>query len=243
MPRLPTAEDFPSNIVLAIVPPPNDKPPANVLLLLHGLGDTDAPFTGLARQLNLPETACISIQGPTPLPFGLGGYHWGDDILLDQASGKMDFDTGFTRATEMLKSKVITDSLINKCGYTPRQILFFGYGQGGMAALAVAKLLDADELGGLVSVGGPLPVSAKLQTMQNKAKTPLLVAGGSSQSLVTSLAVKTLKETFEAVQIVQWNRPGDGMPNDRSEMLPIMGFFARRLRSAAGVPSGAVELT
>jgi hypothetical protein len=32
------------------------------------------------------------------------------------------------------------------------------------------------------------------------------------------------------------------MPRSREEMLPIMRFFARRLRSRGGVPEGAVEV-
>jgi hypothetical protein len=33
------------------------------------------------------------------------------------------------------------------------------------------------------------------------------------------------------------------MPANRDEMLPIMQFFSRRLRSMKGVPAGVVELS
>jgi hypothetical protein len=45
------------------------------------------------------------------------------------------------------------------------------------------------------------------------------------------------------VEIIRYRRPGDGMPANRDEMLPIMRFLARRLTSAKGVPEGAVEVS
>lgn len=82
--------------------------------------------------MNLPETCCLSIQGPANL-LDLGGFHWGDDIIFDSTSGGIDSDAGFKKTTELLKD-VVDNVLIEKCGYKPRDIFFFGFGQGGMAA-------------------------------------------------------------------------------------------------------------
>lgn len=87
--------------------------------------------------MNLPETACISIQGPQTL-LDLGGFHWGDDIMFDSNSGGLDADAGFKQSTEVLKSLVIKDVLVEKCGYQLRDVMVFGFGQGGMAALNLA---------------------------------------------------------------------------------------------------------
>ena len=241
--RLPTASDFSPNLDLAIVPPPVSQEPVNILLLLHGLGDTYASFTNLARQLSLPETACIALQAPTPLPFELGGFHWGDDIIFDQDSGQMDFDTGFLKATKILGRDTLQDVLMKHCGYQPREIVILGYGQGGMAALAASRSLT-EELGGIVSIGGPLPSfntgEGALPTSKNR--TPLLVLGGSSKTLVTDTALTRLRSAFDFVEYKRWNKAGDSMPRNREEMLPIMQFFARRLRSRRGVPKGSVEI-
>jgi hypothetical protein len=51
-----------------------------------------------------------------------------------------------------------------------------------------------------------------------------------------------LKARFGEVEYIKWGKAGDGMPTNREEMVPIMRFFARRLKSRAGVPVGAVEL-
>ena len=104
--RLPTTSDFPSNQVLSITPPPASQKPVNVLVLLHGLGDTNESFSNLGKQLSLPETVCISLQAPTPLPFDLGGFHWGDDIIFDQSTGQMEVDTGFLKSARIVGQEV-----------------------------------------------------------------------------------------------------------------------------------------
>ncbi|MCJ1464861.1 hypothetical protein MMC07_003476 [Pseudocyphellaria aurata] len=237
-PCLPKTSDFPSHCSLDVIPPPASFPRlANVLILLHGLGDTKAPFSRLGRQLNLPDTTCIALQGPMPLPFELGGFHWGDDILFDQTTGRMELDAGFTKAVMLIKKDIIEDVLVAKCGYQPREMMLFGFGQGAMAAIATA-LSMSDELGGVVSVGGPRPASEA----SRKSRTPLLVLGGSSSTWITRSSVASLQSAFEYTDYQKWNRPGDGMPQSQEEMLPIMRFFARRLKSPAGVPEGSVEL-
>lgn len=214
------------------------------MLLLHGLGDTHAPFASFASKLNLPETACISLRGPAKLPFDLEGYHWGDDIVFDEGNGEMDVDTGFKRATKLVLEEIIKQSLVGKCGYKAREIMLFGFGQGGMVALNVAAEIGReDELGGVVSIGGALPSSAPLPEVGKKSRTPVIACKGNRKSAVKEANVDKLKDTFEFVEVKEWKKTGDGMPASREEMLPIMQFFARRLRSVRGVPSGSIEIT
>ena len=240
--RQPVASDFPAPVNTSIIPPPPGQSPVNVLLLLHGLGDSTISFTNLAKQLSLPETTCITIQAPHPLPFDLGGFHWGDDILLDPSQGNMDHDTGFQKSSRMLREDIIEQTLFQKCGYKARNLLFFGYGQGAMAAIATALGLKS-ELGGIVSIGGPVPSSHwNSQDALQKSRTPVIVLGGSSATSITQSALALLKKSFVTVEYVKWPRHGDAMPTNRDEMLPIMKFLARRLQSRAGVPEGSVEV-
>ncbi|KAJ4411399.1 hypothetical protein N0V91_001183 [Didymella pomorum] len=238
--RLPTKADFLSSVDLSITPAPSSQQPTNILVLLHGLGDTNASFTRLGQQLNLPETACIAVQAPAPLPFDLGGFHWGDDMIFDQNTGEMDMDTGFKASTRLVLDKVVREGLVGKCGYKPREIVIFGFGQGGMVGLQAAVELEGEELGGVVSIGGRLPSSVSLKT--RKSRTPVLICRAVKASAVTDSAVSKLKDAFEFVEIKDWKKNGDGMPSNRDEMLPIMQFLARRLRSTKGVPAGSVEL-
>ncbi|CZR69681.1 related to Phospholipase/Carboxylesterase superfamily [Phialocephala subalpina] len=232
-PRLPTKSDFPSSLTLDIIPPSTGSP-VNILILLHGLGDT--------QNLNLPETACISLRGPNPIPAIFTGsetpaFHWGDDVLVDEARGDIELDAGFS-TTQKILAEIIQDVLIAKCNYPARNILLLGFGQGGMAALNFASSFS-EELGGIVSIGGRLPASSKSGA---KSKTPVLVCGGSRSTQVTKSAIEGLKERFLDVEYVKWDKREDSMMKNREEALPVMKFFARRLRSRAGVPEGAVEV-
>ena len=241
--RLPVASDFPSSLKLTITaPPPSSPNTANVLILLHGLGDTLRSFTQLGKQLNLPETTCISLQATMPMPFELGGFHWGDDVTFSQTPGdiKMDMDTGFSRTSKILKQDVIEQALIIKCGYTPREIMFFGLGQGGMMALGAISSMTV-EFAGVISIGGPFPFSSK--SVAKSPQTPVLLLGGSFNTAVTRQTIDGTGAVFQYIESHEWNRSGDDMPRNREEMQPIMRFLARRLRSRQGVPEGSVEFS
>lgn len=156
--------------------------------------------------------------------------------------GTMDYDTGFEKSSRVVKEDIIEKGLIRNCGYNPRNILLFGFGQGGMAAVAAALAFKI-ELGGIVSIGGPLPFDfLDIGDKKPKNQTPVTVLGGSSQSLITQSALTSLKKSFQVTEYVKWPRPGDAMPRNRDEMLPIMKFFARRLQSRSGVPEGSIEV-
>lgn len=289
--KIPIAEDFPPDITVVIsypgshdnTPPPTSTTKSatqNILVLLHGLGDTATQFASFGRALNLPETICITVQAPTPLPTTFidhEGYHWGDDIMFDDTNseGALAMDAGFDRARKVIVKDVITDTLLNKCGYKMRDIMLLGFGQGGMAALDAARELGLHppveelpeatvsssssssealrapgtvsgnhaSLSGVVSFGAAYPLSGS--TLGPKDRTPVLLLAGrdDGSSAVTETDLKRTKSVFEFVEIHRWPRRGDGMPRNRDDMMPVMQFFARRLRSRKGVPDGAVELT
>ena len=161
-------------------------------------------------------------------------------MVFDQNTGEMDMDTGFKASTRLVLDKVIREGLVGKCDYKPREIVIFGFGQGGMVGLQAGVELEGEELGGVVSIGGRLPSSVSLKS--KKSRTLVLICRAVKASAVTDSAVSKLKDAFEFVEIKDWRKNGDGMPSSRDEMLPIMQFFARRLRSTKGVPAGSVEL-
>ncbi|GLA03484.1 hypothetical protein AnigIFM60653_003117 [Aspergillus niger] len=262
MPTPPSPSHFPSHLTLTITPPSSSSSTTsqsspNILLLLHGIGDTSQNLSTLARALNLPETTILTLQAPTPLPFDLGGFHWGDDITFSPA-GDLDMDAGFSRSTKTIIQEVIVDTLLKKCGYRGRDIIVFGIGQGGMVGLEVARhfkdlsegVKDGDrELGGVVSIGAPVGLSGKAPASgTGKSRTPVLVVagkedGGERSTAVSAAGVRRTKEWFEFVEVSRYKRRGDGMPRNADEMRPVMEFLARRLRSYKGVPEGSIELS
>ncbi|KAJ5146370.1 Phospholipase/carboxylesterase/thioesterase [Penicillium bovifimosum] len=250
--KTPTPSDFPSELTVTITPAPPSSSPSttpspNILLLLHGLGDTATAFTKFGQALHLPETTIITIQGPSPLPFDLGGYHWGDDVSFDSATGTLDMDAGLTRSTKIL-TELVRSTLVRKCGYALREIMALGFGQGGMAALALARelgLKDSGEevgaLSGVISIGAPYALSGS--RAGEKSRSPVLLVSGRDSTVVSDEAVRRTKQVFEFVEVSRYARKGDGMPSSREEMLPVMQFFARRLRSRQGVPEGSIEIS
>lgn len=252
--KTPTQSDFPSHLTLTLTPPPpsttptRTRPPPNVLILLHGLGDSAPAFTNFARALNLPETLVLTLQAPNRLPLDLPGFHWGDDISFDTATGGLDMDAGFATATKTLVHEVVRDVLLRKCGYRLREILVLGFGQGGMVGLLGARELGRGgaegqerELAGVVSIGAPYPLSGS--AVGEKNRTPVLLVAGRESAAVTDGAVRRTQQGFEFVEVKRYSRREDGMPRSRDEMMPVMQFFARRLRSWKGVPEGSVEIT
>lgn len=141
---------------------------------------------------------------------------------------------------ESVLNGIVIKALREKCGFESRNVLFLGFGQGGMAALHAASL-EKEEFGGVISIGGRLPASSS-SSGSSKCKTPIVLCGGSRSSQVTRSAVDAVKARFTDVEYVKWEKPDDSMPRNREEMLPLMKFLARRLRSRAGVPEGAVEV-
>lgn len=58
--------------------PSIDNVDENLVIFFHGLGDKIEPnFTKLAKSLQLPQTAAVCIQAPTPVPYlEEEGYQW-----------------------------------------------------------------------------------------------------------------------------------------------------------------------
>ena len=194
------------------------------------------------KNLNLPETCALSLQAPNPIPPLFTGsdapsFHWADDVLFDERKGEIELDAGFSTSLKILQELI--QILTSKCSFPERNILFLGFGQGGMSALSVVSSSPDVEYGGVISIGGRLPASS---SANSKSRTPVLVCGGSRNTQVTRNSVDRLKGAFGEVEYVKWEKPDDSMPASREEMLPVMKYFARRLRSRAGVPEGAVEI-
>jgi len=61
-------------------------------------------------------------------------------VIFDSTSSGLDPDGGFKKSTKFLIQDIIEAGLVSQCGYAKRDIVFFGLGQGGMAALKVAGM-------------------------------------------------------------------------------------------------------
>ncbi|KAI8956808.1 alpha/beta-hydrolase [Daldinia sp. FL1419] len=260
--RVPKPEDFnhlSPSLHISLIFPKVPETTTAILIIFHGLGDSEESFATFAKNINLPGVLAISVRGVSPVPPSLLGlsaaeaarpaqhFHWGDDLALSPTTGDLDPDPGFSTAEGLVLRKLVRETLIEKCGWDTRDILLFGFGQGGSLALGLSSKLRQEEkavdvtdgsksgLGlefkGAISIGGPLPSSmVSTLSIREKARTPVLACHGRSSEAFDDEAIDFLKKEFADVREVKWKKNDDGMPQSRDEMLPIMQFFAERLR-------------
>ncbi|ETI24503.1 hypothetical protein G647_03872 [Cladophialophora carrionii CBS 160.54] len=253
----PTPIDFPPSLKPIIHLPPANKP-TNAIVFLPGLGDTAGKFASFPRALNLPDALTITLNPPYPLPFPLGpGDQWSEDLQVDTSTGTLDADSPLTKSAELVAKDVIQKVLLDKFGFRPDHVHLFGFGQGGSLALSVPlhPSLSSLSLGGIVSIGGSLPLSMALPSTStgtgtgtgnstSKNKTPILLLSGSKSPLasVDSSPLKRVNSVYEHVKYHRWKKADDSMPKNREEVLPMMQFWAQTLKSRRGVPDDAVEI-
>ncbi|CAJ2508036.1 Uu.00g092220.m01.CDS01 [Anthostomella pinea] len=260
--RIPKPDDFAPlapSLHVSLVFPEVPETTTAILILFHGLGDSEVSFTTLAKSLNLPGILAISVRGISPLPPSLLGlpeseasaptknFHWGDDLTMSPSTGELDPDPGFSKAEELVLGKLIQETLVGKCGWETNDIMLFGFGQGGSLALGLSsrlhggqRVVDVTEgegatgklFKGAISIGGPLPTSMiPTLSAREKARTPALICHGRNSEVLDDDAIEVIKKEFVDVREAKWKKNDDGMPNSREEMLPIMQFFAERLRA------------
>lgn len=220
-PRLPTRDDFLLSISVDIIAGDIDEPVKHIIILLHDYSGTETSLQSLARRLSTrqPNCAYVLLRATEPVSPGNSGYHWADS--------QNNHDEGFFRCSRRILMDVIQDCLISKCNFNPRNIILLGHCQGGMAALATVASWDQVEFGGVISIGGPMPVYTHLPS-DVKARTPALIIRAELGD-VTPLAMQCIKENFICVDSELRNGAHDTIPETPDELRPLLSFFAHRL--------------
>lgn len=240
--------------------PSDDGTDENLLILLHGLGDTHKPFGRLGRSLKLPQTATLALRAPDLIPYLYEeAYQWYESF---DPLGELIPNPNPTPALELM-SKVI-NHLTTDCAWPANRIHLFGFAQGGTVAAEFAvhwwrtelertKVIAADApdrepraLASVVSVCGPL--LSYPTALTKPCPTPVLVMHRPppAESALPADALSSFKKGFSWVQDVSLGR-GEGMPRSKDEWEPIMRFWSERLsrRQMEGlyeVMSGATPL-
>jgi len=214
----------------------------NLLILLHGLGDTHVPFSKLGRSLKLPQTATLALCAPEQIPFLYEqAFQWYPSF---DPLGELIDRPNPTTALELV-SKVL-DHLIDHCSWPLNRIHLFGFGQGGSVAAEIViewwkfemqKQSNSNgesntvdllrPLGSIVSIAGPL---LSYPTLSKICKTPVLIFYPSppSELALSHDAITAFKRAFEIV--VEAKISGaEGMPRSKEEWEPIMRFWSNQL--------------
>ncbi|KIO02593.1 hypothetical protein M404DRAFT_1002201 [Pisolithus tinctorius Marx 270] len=229
----------------------DDGTDENLLVLLHGLGDTHTPFTKLGRSLNLPQTATLALRAPEQIPFLYEqAYQW---YASFDPLGDLIERPNPTPALDLLR--IVFAHLIDDCNWPSHCIHLFGFAQGGSVAvestiswwkgeLAVTSKSrvtesredDGDrgrttrQLGSVVTVCGPL---LSYPTLEKPCPTPLLVFHRGS---LPKTALTSFYKAFTQVQEVKGKDNGqdESMPRSKDEWEPIMRFWSEVLGRRTG---------
>lgn len=154
----------------------------NLMILLHGAGDTHIPFDKLGQQMELPQTATLSVSAAmslrlpnnaakssfTQLPFGLG-HTWFEEMdyvstgetLLDDNPRRLK---SLKHAVECLDTLICSlvgngshDSNDDRNTWIPERVFFFGFSAGACLAMEFCRewfLKGRTPFGGAICVAG-----------------------------------------------------------------------------------------
>ena len=198
---------------------------SNLLILLHGSGDSHLPYDCLAHKMALPQTACLSLSASIPnsfvtIPFDLG-FTWFEEV--DYYETGMELPPQHPRRLRSLEKAIsslnkILSCLIKDNGWISERIFLFGFSCG--ACLAMETVLDrmlhsnssthssTCPLGGVVCVAGGIKSKQSIKAAHPKNKssilrhqpTPiLLVIGSNDTSFSPSQAQESKKIYASAV--------------------------------------------
>ncbi|KIK99537.1 hypothetical protein PAXRUDRAFT_822613 [Paxillus rubicundulus Ve08.2h10] len=247
--------------------PSSDGTDENILILLHGLGDSHLPFAKLGQSVNLPQTAVLALRAPEQIPYLYEqAFQWYSSF---DPLGDIIEHPNPTPALELI-AKVL-NHLTTDCTWPPNRIHIFGFGQGGSVAaesalawwkreLARARMKSRIEevnkgekdcgapsnsedvqvprsLGSVVSVSGPL---LSYSTLDTPCQTPLLLFHRAS--LAKGAFTSFSKGFVRAQEIVKSDGQGEeSMPCSRDEWQPVMQFWSEALGRRMG--DGLYEVT
>lgn len=212
----------------------------NLLLLLHGSGDSHRPFDKLAQTMSLPRTATLSIYSRVcgiDLPFGLGSS-WFQE--MDYTTGNLLSRNHVTRNETLERTVEFLIELIQRLttSWVPERIFMLGYGAGATVAIETCRLWTGPPLGGAICVGmDGLGGNATVSSSGNSG-TPILLLSHDKKLLDECTSEYEAQRGKDLIRIyVQANK---GMISGPKEMDAVMEFLSERLVLAVQLPQAKV---
>ena len=226
----------------------SDKIDTNLLILLHGAGDSHLPFHALAKKMNIPQTATLSInanamnRGFVTIPFDLG-YTWFEE--MEYTTGQTYDPSHPKRLATLNNASEKIDGLIDRIieetdNWMPERIFLFGYSAGASTAMNLCQkraMFGKPALGGVVCVAGGFkgvePNEDKVKELigRNPQYTPLLLMGGSKDVKYPVSMLKRDVQLYGNGQVVKaFIQEGKGheMVHRKEEVKYMMEFFGEK---------------
>lgn len=211
---------------------PQDNKYENVVVFMHGLGDTADGWASLMPELQLKNTKFIlPTASSRPITIN-GGYSmpgWSDIYGLDMES---DEDrNGFNESGRRIEKLI--DAEIQK-GINSNKIIVGGFSQGGALALHVG-LRYKHQLGGIVALSTWLPLRNDYPAaLSDGGKiVPIFQVHGTDDMVVNfqwGKSTNDLIKTFSTTNPPQFlSIPGMGHSSDPDEIKALKEFLISKL--------------
>ncbi|KAL1695054.1 hypothetical protein GGG16DRAFT_109576 [Schizophyllum commune] len=223
----------------------DDGTDENLLIILHGLGDTHSAFARMAKQLKLPQTAVLALRAPQQIPFmDMESFQWYPSF---DPLGELIPNPDPSPALDLLTH--VVEYLTSECAWAPYQLHFFGFAQGGSVAAEFGHKWwrkhssssseqipnPSGRLGSIVTISGPL---LSYPTITPLSPTPVLVVHRppANDPVFPKDALVAYKKGFREVreEVIGRGSQRQGMPASREEWEPIMRFWSERLGRRQG---------
>ncbi|KAJ1621061.1 Phospholipase/Carboxylesterase-domain-containing protein [Pavlovales sp. CCMP2436] len=216
---------------------------SNLLVLLHGLGDTAANFAAFGRRLKLPQTSVLSVTAPMRLPFEDMGSGWylafeqdGSLISEPMKAGDQRRCEGLRCSSEALSA--LLRALVQKCNWREHELFILGFSQGGTVAVDAATHAEIP-LGGVVGVSCACVLPEDMEGEHLVLQSPLITLHGTCDDSVpialsraTRLQLRErLAQSATKHEFVELDGGKHSTPQNAEQTRPLMEFFSRHLRS------------
>ena len=118
----------------------------NLLVLLHGLGDTPQRYLDFGIRLQLPSTSVVALRAPAllgaggPLEGQVDGFQWypafeDDGELIKASRTEVRRLEGLRRSADIVSE--VLQNLWDKEGWSRQTTFLLGFSQGGVVAVEV----------------------------------------------------------------------------------------------------------
>ncbi|QQR69991.1 MAG: dienelactone hydrolase family protein [Alphaproteobacteria bacterium] len=170
----------------------NGGPPRQLVVLLHGLGDTGEGLIGLAHPFRplFPDAEFIAPDAPWPhdmLPFG---RQWFSLRRMDPAF----ILDGVQKAAPILDA--FLDQALSERGLTDKDLILIGFSQGTMMSLYVGPR-RASACAAIIGFSGML-VGPELMADAVASRPPVLLVHGADDEVLTADASRVAAKVLEA---------------------------------------------
>lgn len=220
---------------------PSEQPNTNLLVLLHGAGDTHVPFDKLARTMALPQTSTLSLSAKDyeNLPFDLGctwfqEMDYATGTQLSEAKQRYNLQVAATKLCAVMEELSLEQHWI-----IPERIFFLGFGAGAALAMQLCGLWSERghvPFGGAICVAGGVVMDGTTTT----TTAPILLMVGEKDDAFPPNRARLVKEHYGNADVHVEPNKQQGMIQSPDEMKQVMEFLSKRLvRVSSSLPSSS----